>query len=293
MISLNIQKRLIAADGNMDLSLNLQIREQDFVTLFGKSGAGKTTTLRILAGLADPDEGLIRVGEETWFDSREGINLPPQKRRIGLVFQDYALFPNMTVRKNLEYALEKRTERGIVEELLEIVGLKNLANRKPGALSGGQRQRVALARALVRRPKILLLDEPLSALDLEMRLKLQDELLNIHKQFKITTILVSHHFGEIFKLSNRVIVIERGKIARSGPPSEVFIGKKLSGKFKFEGEILGMEKNEVVYILTISIGNSLVKVIATEAEAQQLKIGDRVIVASKAFNPVLIPLKHW
>jgi molybdate transport system ATP-binding protein len=271
--------------------MDLRIGEHDFVTLYGKSGAGKTTTLRILAGLTAPDSGYIQVGDNVWLDSQKGINLPPQARPIGFVFQDYALFPNMTVRKNLEYALTSRKERDIVDELLEVVDLKNLANRKPDTLSGGQRQRVALARALVRRPRILLLDEPLSALDMEMRLKLQDEILNIHRRFNITTILVSHNFSEIFKLSNRVLIIEQGKIIHSGPPAEVFIAKKLSGKFKFEGEILEKQKSDVVYILTVSIGNNLVKVIATKEEAAQLQTGDRVIVASKAFNPILIPVR--
>jgi molybdate transport system ATP-binding protein len=141
---------------------------------------------------------------------------------------------------------------------------------------------------------------------MEMRLKLQDEILNIHRRFNITTILVSHNFSEIFKLSNRVLIIEQGKIIHSGPPAEVFIAKKLSGKFKFEGEILEKQKSDVVYILTVSIGNNLVKVIATKEEAAgnnlvkviatkeeaaQLQTGDRVIVASKAFNPILIPVR--
>lgn len=291
MINFRFIKQLITTEGTVNLRVDQEIAEHDFITLYGKSGAGKTTTLRILAGITDPDEGSIQVGGETWFNSRRGINLPPQKRSIGFVFQDYALFPNMTVRKNLEYALASRKDRNIIDELLDVVDLKNLADRKPDTLSGGQRQRVALARALVRRPKILLLDEPLSALDMEMRLKLQDAILNIHRRFNITTMLVSHNFSEIFKLSNRVLVMEAGQIIKSGAPADVFIGKKLSGKFKFEGEILEKQKSDVVYILTVSIGNNLVKVIATEEEAAQLQPGDRVIVASKAFNPILIPVK--
>jgi molybdate transport system ATP-binding protein len=288
MIELDIKKRLLAADGNIELHLDLHIAERDFVTLYGKSGAGKTTTLRILAGLTDPDEGQIQVDEEIWFDSKMGINLSPQKRRIGFVFQDYALFPNMTVRKNLLYALGSHQDAGIVDTLLEMVDLKNLAERKPDTLSGGQRQRVALARALVRRPKILLLDEPLSALDMEMRLKLQDEILHLHKQFDMTTILVSHTLAEIFRLSRRVIVIDNGKIIKSGKPADVFIEKKLSGKYKFEGEILEMQQDDVVHILTLAIGNNVVKVIATDDEARGLRIGDKIVISSKAFNPILM-----
>jgi molybdate transport system ATP-binding protein len=291
MIELHIKKKLLAADGDIELRLNLQIPERDFVTLYGKSGAGKTTTLRILAGLTDPDEGHIQVGEEVWFDNEKGINLPPQQRRLGFVFQDYALFPNMTVRKNLVYALGAHQDAGIVDTLLEMVDLQNLASRKPDTLSGGQRQRVALARALVRRPKILLLDEPLSALDMEMRLKLQDEILNLHKQFNMTTILVSHTLTEIFRLSHHVIVIDRGKIIKSGKPADVFIEKKLSGKYKFEGEILEMQQDDVVHIVTLSIGNNVVKVIATGDEARGLRIGDKVVISSKAFNPILMPVR--
>ncbi len=291
MIKLDIKKRLLTAEGSFDLDVKLDIEAGDCLTLYGKSGAGKTTTLRILAGLTEPDEGLIRSGETTWFDSTRGINLPPQQRRVGLVFQDYALFPNMTVRQNLEYALDSRRDAGLVDTLLEMMDLQHFAKRKPETLSGGQRQRVALARALVRRPQILLLDEPLAALDMEMRLKLQEEILKLHKQFHLTTILVSHHLPEIFKLSDRVVVIDKGRIVKSGGLTEVFIGKKLSGKYKFEGEILAMQKSDVVHILTVSIGNNLVKVIATEDEAQQLRLGDKVIISSKAFNPILLPVK--
>lgn len=290
MIKLNVKKRLLTSNGEIELQIGETIPQRDFVALYGKSGAGKTTTLRILAGFTAPDEGHISIGNDIWLDSAKKINLPPQKRRVGFVFQDYALFPNMTVRQNLTYALEDRKHAGIVDELLETVDLTNLADRKPGTLSGGQKQRVALARALVRQPQILLLDEPLSALDIEMRLKLQDVILNIHKKFQLTTILVSHNLSEIFKLANRVMVIDEGVITKSGPPTEIFIEKKLSGKFKFEGEILAIQKSDAVYIITIAVGNNPVKVIASESEIEQLAVGSRVIVVSKAFNPILIPV---
>jgi len=290
MIKIQIAKTLHSGEGEFQLNLDLQIQNNEFITLYGKSGAGKTTTLRIVAGLTEPDEGTIQIDNEVWFDSKRKINLLPQQRRVGLVFQDYALFPNMTVRKNLEYSLESKKDITIVDTLLELMDLQNLSNRKPDSLSGGQQQRVALARALVRKPKVLLLDEPLSALDMEMRVKLQDEILKIHNEFDITTILVSHSFTEIFKLSNRVFVIDKGKITRSGNPADIFIDRKLSGKFKFEGKILELQKNDVVYIATISIGNNIVKVIASNEEARQFNIGDRVVVSSKAFNPILMKI---
>ncbi len=290
MIKIKISKKLLTARGEMTLRIDEAFEQHDFVALFGKSGAGKTTTLRILAGLTKPDSGLIRVNDETWFDSKNGVNLPPRRRSIGFVFQDYALFPNMTVRQNLDYALARGEKRAIVEELLRMVDLQQLAERNPQTLSGGQQQRAAFARALVRRPKILLLDEPLSALDDEMRRKLQNDILALHKRFEMTTILVSHDLGEIFKLCCRVLVIDEGKIIKNGHPTEVFIGKKLSGKFKFEGEILAIQQNDVVFIITIAIGNTPVKVIAAAEEIAGLSVGDRVIVASKAFNPVILPV---
>jgi molybdate transport system ATP-binding protein len=287
MIRLKIKKRLFSAEGEMDLAVDMRVSEGDFVTLFGKSGAGKTTLLRILAGLDAPDEGVITVGEETWYDSAAELNLPPQRRRVGFLFQDYALFPNMTVRKNMEFALDKRHDRSAVDELLRTVGLQELSERLPDTLSGGQKQRVALARALVRRPKILLLDEPLSALDLQMRLKLQDELLDIHRRFGVTTLMVSHDLSEIFKLSDKVFMIENGGIVRSGTPSELFMQDELGGKFRFTGEVLRIEKEGVVHILTLLIGNSIVRVVGTDEEVRGLRSGDRISVASKAFNPII------
>ncbi len=272
----------------MDLALNLDIPPGEFVTLFGKSGAGKTTLLRLLAGLTDPDEGMLKVDGETWFDSARGINLAPQKRKTGFVFQDYALFPNMTVRGNLEFALDNPRDRVRVDELLETMGLGALQGRRPTELSGGQRQRVALARALVRQPRLLLLDEPLSALDAETRLRLQDEILRIHRSFGITTLLVSHDLGEVFKLASRVLVIERGRVARRGRPMEVFSELQVGGKFQFTGEVLAIERNDVVFAVSVLVGNRIVTVTATDEEIRELRVGDRIMLFSKAFNPMLL-----
>ena len=180
MIHIDLQKTLKSAHGEMNLDIKITIEKGEFVTLYGDSGAGKTSTFRMIAGLLKADSGKIRVNENTWFDASSRINLPPQKRKVGFVFQDYALFPNMTVRQNLEYALDKNQDRNIITQLIETVELGQLQNRKPETLSGGQKQRVALARALVQKPEILLLDEPMSALDSKMRLKLQDYILKVH-----------------------------------------------------------------------------------------------------------------
>lgn len=287
MIKLDIHKILRAADGEMDLAVNLEISQGELITIYGDSGAGKTSILRILSGLLRPDEGKIVVNGETWFDSTRNINKPPQKRKTGYVFQDYALFPNMTVRQNLEFALNNTHDKRIIHQLIEIIELEELQDRYPETLSGGQQQRLALARALVQKPKLLLLDEPLAALDIKIRLKLQDYIMKAHQEYGLTTILVSHDIGEIIKLSDRVFMLEQGTIKRSGSPSEVFINKKISGKFKFTGEVLKLERQDVVCIVTVLIENTVVKVIAQPEEIDNLKVGDKVMVASKAFNPII------
>ena len=287
MIEIDIIKPLYTADGIINLKVNKKINKGDFLTLFGKSGSGKTTLLRILAGLETPKSGKIVVDKEIWFDSSKKINLAPQKRDVGFVFQDYALFPNMSVKKNLEFALKNKNEIKKVDEILEIMEIKNLSNMKPELLSGGQKQRVALARTLMTKPKILLLDEPLSALDTTMRLKLQDELSLIHQKFNITSILVSHDISEVFKLSNRVFKINLGEIEEDGTPNELFSNQKISSKFKIVGEILSIKKSDILYIIEILSNNEVVKATAVEDEIKDLKIGDKILLSSKAFNPIV------
>jgi len=288
MIKVKAQKKLITSHGPINLNVDFQILDQELITLFGPSGGGKTTILRMIAGLTDPDEGFIQVGEEVWFDSEKKINKPIQERQISFVFQEYNLFPNMTVLENLQYALKDKKDTAMIAELLEMVHLTQLKNRKPETLSGGQKQRVALIRALLRKPKIFLLDEPLSSLDLELRLKLQDEIHIIYNRFKIPTIFVTHDLSEVFKLSNRILILEQGKIVRSGRPGEIFGEDNLSGKFKFVGTILELQKDNFLIIVTVQIGANVTKVVATEEEAHNWVVGDRVIVMSKAFNPIIL-----
>jgi molybdate transport system ATP-binding protein len=281
---------LATSRGPLRLDADFQIPDKEFTTLYGPSGVGKTTILRMIGGLTNPDKGLIEVDGETWFDSEKGINLPTQKRQISFVFQDYNLFPNMTVKENLEYALTDKNDKYLINEFLEMVHLTELAGRRPHTLSGGQKQRVALVRALLRKPKIFLLDEPLSALDLELRSKLQDEIFAIYNRFKIPTIFVTHDLSEIFKLAHQIFIMDTGKIIRSGKPDEIFAEEALSGKFKFAGSILQLEKENFLYIVTVQIGNNLTKVVATDEEAKDWHIGDRVLVAAKAFNPIIFKI---
>jgi len=283
-LEFSVNKKLHASSGIFDFDVQLSVKEGEIVTIFGKSGAGKTTILRILAGLTLPDSGLIQVGNQIWYDSKTKVNLPVKHRSTGFVFQDYALFPNMSVRENLEFAYKDKKR---IDELLDFVKLTNLQHRMPQTLSGGQKQRVALARALVKKPELLLLDEPLSALDINMRQELQDLILKINKELNVTLILVSHDLAEIFKLSERVYIIDEGRIINRGVPSKVFAHESFSAKFQFIGEILEMKKADTVYIVVVLIGNNLIKVIATIDEVSKFQIGEKVIVGSKAFNPIL------
>jgi molybdate transport system ATP-binding protein len=290
MIRAIINKRLHGAQGEFELNASLEIAQGEFVALFGPSGVGKTTLLRCLAGLEQPEQGSVVVGGDTWLDTTRRINLAQQQRHVGYVFQDYALFPNMTVRGNLEFALRKGASKKRVDDLLELMELGELQHRKPETLSGGQKQRVALARALASEPSLLLLDEPLSALDASIRSRLQDEILRLQKHFGITAIIVSHDVGEVYKLANRVMVMEAGRITRQGTPATVFSAGQTSGKFRFTGEILAIEPMDVLFSLTVLVSNQIVRVVATKDEATQLKIGDRVMLVSKAFNPMVLKL---
>jgi len=273
MIRISIQKKLHMAGGNGVLNVDTELADHSFTALYGPSGAGKTTLLRIIAGLLQPEQGIIEVNGQTWLNTAKKINLPPQKRNIGFVFQDYALFPNMTVEENLLYALPKGGDKNKVQLLLEMIGLQNLAHQKPALLSGGQKQRVALVRALVRNPEILLLDEPLSALDNDARNSLQNELQTIHQQLKLTTLLVSHHIPEIYKLANKVIKIDQGEIKQKGTPTNVFGLHQQANGLTLIGEVLYADSNRIE-ILTE--GNIIQ--IPASPQTRSLSVGDKVSI---------------
>ncbi len=193
-------------------------------TLFGPSGAGKTLTLQCLAGLVRPDAGRIVVDGHVLFDAAAGIDVPPQRRRVGYVFQGYALFPHLTVRDNVGFGLRERSRADRtrrVDEVLARLGLEPLAERHPRELSGGQRQRVALGRALATDPALLLLDEPLSALDLPLRQALRDELRAVLSDWGIAAVLVTHDLGEAYRLGDRIVVYEEGRVIQAAPRAEL------------------------------------------------------------------------
>ena len=207
--------------------LNLVIEDRGFVTLLGPSGCGKTTTLRMIAGLETPTEGRILIGGETVFDSVKGINLPPNKRDIGFLFQNYALWPHMTVYENIVFGLEmlkwdKKRMRARADELMELLKISQFEKRYPAELSGGQQQRVAIARTLAPSPKVLFMDEPLSNLDAKLRQDMRTELKRLHSTTKSTFVYVTHDQLEAMTLSTRVCLMETGVLQQYAPPLEIY-----------------------------------------------------------------------
>jgi spermidine/putrescine ABC transporter ATP-binding subunit len=202
-------------------SLDLSIREGEFLTMLGPSGCGKTTTLRIIAGFVDPTAGKI------FLDGREIVGIPPNRREVGMVFQNYALFPHLNVADNIAFSLkqrrvsaEKRSAR--VKELLQLVKMEGFESRFPAELSGGQRQRIAIARAIAHPPKILLMDEPLGALDLKLREEMQQELRALQRTLKITTLYVTHDQTEAMAMSDRIVVMNKGRVEQVGTPKDIY-----------------------------------------------------------------------
>ncbi|MFQ5441262.1 MAG: ABC transporter ATP-binding protein [Thermodesulfobacteriota bacterium] len=237
----------------LDVDLRL---DEELTVLFGPSGAGKSLTLKMISGLERPQEGVVEVDGEKLFDSSTGVNVPIRKRGVGYLFQDYALFPHMDVAGNIAYGLKglgRERIRGAVADLLDIMRLNGLEKRYPRQLSGGQRQRVALARTLATGPRVLLLDEPFSALDYQVREKLRADLLNIHERFPITTILVTHDLEEAFMLGGSIAVINNGRIEQFDGREEVFyrpatrsVARFVGARNIFSGVIKGFEGSDVV-----------------------------------------------
>lgn len=238
----------LVQEGPIPLDARLQVRVGELLTIVGPSGSGKTTILRALAGLYRPRAGLIRCGAEVWFDPSRGIDVAPQRRRVGLVFQHYALFPHLTALGNVATALShlpRPTRAARARALLASLGLAGLEARLPAALSGGEQQRVALARALAREPAALLLDEPFAALDTRTRRKLRRELAELHRALAIPIILVTHDLEEAAVLGERMCVLERGRTLQTGAPHEVMtrpatlgIARLLDVQNLFQGEVL-------------------------------------------------------
>ncbi len=249
------------------LPTNLKVNTGEIVSLLGPSGCGKTTLLRIIAGLETPDSG-----GEIWFDSDNVTDLPVERRQVGMVFQSYALFPNMSVKANIGYGLKmKKLPKADIEarvsEVLEMCQLHDYAQRAVTALSGGQRQRVALARAIAPRPRLLLLDEPLSALDAALRETLRDELAILLRKFNITAIFVTHDQNEAMAIADRVAVMSQGEIVQSGTPEELYRNPNSTFVASFVGNAMHLAGKINGAKLTLKGGELLLPSDGTGCEA--------------------------
>jgi molybdate transport system ATP-binding protein len=285
-IAVEISKRF-GETFHLDVAFQLPLEPPSVLILFGPSGAGKSTVLRCLAGLDWPDEGVIRFGPEIWFDFSQRI--APQDRQVGYMFQDYALFPIYSVGRNIGYGLgplrgRERAQR--VGEAVRLLGLEGLEQQRPSELSGGQQQRVALARAIAPRPRLLLLDEPLSALDLPTRVKLRDEFRILLKRLAIPTVIVTHDWEEALALGDRMVVIKDGTALQTGTPQQIFNHPSDADVAK----IVGMET--VMPGIVVDTRDGLVTVDVAGVQLHALgtsSAGANVFVCIRAEDVVLEP----
>lgn len=228
-MNVDIRKRLESDKGG---AFNLDVRfvvNNGITILFGPSGSGKTTTLRAIAGIIKPDEGKIKVGERSFFDSASGVDMSMQKRRVGYVFQDYALFPHLTAEQNVSYGIKnhtKATRSEAAQNMLALFKVDHIRRRYPANMSGGEQQRVALARALASDPSVVLLDEPLSAVDFETRAGLLAEIAMAQARTEIPFVYVTHNTAEALRLGSQVVILDRGRVKVVGRPADIFDSSK-------------------------------------------------------------------
>lgn len=289
MMKGSFSKRLKSPAGDMALDVSLNLEKGSFTGLFGKSGAGKTTLLRILAGLTKPDNGTISFGNVDWFTAADKVDLPPQKRKVGFVFQDFALFPHLSVKDNILFGHPKGTNPKLISELVEVMELGDLTHQKPRHLSGGQQQRVAIARSLASMPNLLLLDEPFSALDTQMKESLQDYIREFHEQYGTTSLMVSHEEGSIAKMCSEVLVLDAGKVVKKGKPTDVFEARVSQDSWK--GKVVAIERDGENIWVEILIGQETIKVKHHGAQ-EELAVDDDVLLSGGEHGFVLTKNKN-
>ncbi|MCB9496032.1 MAG: ATP-binding cassette domain-containing protein [Fibrobacteria bacterium] len=290
-LTCSLRKRLRSAHGNLDLEIELSVEPGERVAIFGPSGSGKSSILRMLAGLLPPDEGFISVGETAWFDSSRGIDVPTHRRIPGLVFQDHALFPHRTAFQNILDGIPKddKFRHSVASEFLERFELGGVADHLPSRLSGGQSQRVALARTLASRPATLLLDEPLAALDSALRGRMIEEIASQLEKVEHPTILVSHDMGEVWRLAHRVVRLEEGRVVARGTPGEVFAGGKSTPRLRIPAIVLALEESEGLVVVTADASGEIARAVVSLEEAATLRTGQTILLAAKGFETMVLP----
>ncbi len=289
MLHFDLQKTLGSGNSARTLALAAELNPGEVLALSGPSGIGKTTLLRCLAGLDRPDHGHIRFADQVWFDAASRQQLATARRRIGFVFQDYALFPHLTVRQQLRYA-QRHADANAIDRWLDLLELTALAERRPGQLSGGQRQRLALARAFVGEPQLLLLDEPLSALDADLRQDIQQRLATALAAQPTTTILVSHDAGEIIRLAQRMIQLSPDSAPRIGTPTELLLGNLTPGRCTVHATVLALLTGDVMTTAVLGIGHDRITTLVSQTEAAQLAVGQPVRVELNGTSAIVVPI---
>ena len=285
--------------------INLEIQESEFIAILGPSGCGKTTRLRLIGGFLEPTEGEIYMGDQLY--SGRGAMVPVEERDLGMVFQSFALWPHMTVRQHVEFPMKSKRQKNLtsqekeeaVNNALECTGMTFYQNRLPGELSGGQRQRVALARAIVGKPSILLMDEPLSALDAELKIEMRKEIQDIHKITGATIIYVTHDQSEALAMADRIIIMKDGHIEQVGTPKEIYMEPKTSfaatfvskcnllegswmgSRFKVAGEDLFFEKENVAQAF---LTQGVYPIRPEQFHMEKEGLGLKAVVTNKQYN---------
>jgi molybdate transport system ATP-binding protein len=290
MLDARIKKRFGSGNGH-SLTIEVQVKAAGGITvLFGASGAGKTSILRAIAGIVKPDEGRITLGGDVYFDSAAAVSLPMQKRKVGFVFQNHALFPHLTAEQNVLYGIRtesRQVARQRAQEMLALLGIEKTADRYPDHLSGGEQQRVALARALATDPAIMLLDEPLSSVDVATRSRLLEEIASVQRRSGIPFLYVTHNHSEALRLGDTMIVIDEGKVAQEGTPMEIFnaprtasIARVVGAENMFVGKILHHHIEDGT--TTVDISSCLV-----EVPLNGLPVGSPVTIGIRSEDIIL------